>query len=96
MANHKSAIKRMKQNEKRRIRNKGIRTNTKTIIKKVLSAVEEGDIESAEQLFREATKTIYKAKTKGVFHKRNAARKVSRLAAKVNSLKIGEESPLTA
>jgi small subunit ribosomal protein S20 len=86
----------MKQNEKRRIRNKSIRSNTKTIIKKVLNAIEEQNVESAEQLFREATKTIYKAKSKGVYHKRNAARKVSRLAVKLNALKAGTEQSATA
>ena len=86
----------MKQNEKRRIRNKAIRTNTKTVIKKVLAAIEEQNVESAEKLFIEATKTIYKAKSKGVYHKRNAARKVSRLAAKVNALKKNLESPASA
>ena len=87
LPNHKSALKRMRQNEKRRVRNKSIRTNTKTSIKKVLSAIEEKNAESAELLFREATKVIFKAKSKGVYHKKNASRKVLRLAKKVNKLK---------
>jgi small subunit ribosomal protein S20 len=82
----------MKQNEKRRLRNKSIKSNTKTVIKKVLKAIEEKNIEQAEELFREATKTIYKAKSKGVYHKRNAARKVSRLAIRLNKAKANMEN----
>ncbi len=92
MPNHKSALKRMRQNEKRRLRNKAIKSNTKTTIKKVLNAIEEKNVETAESLFREATKTIYKAKSKGVYHKKNASRKVSRLAIRINKLKAELET----
>ena len=95
LPNHKSALKRMRQNEKRRLRNKAIKSRTKTAIKKVLKAIEEKNIEQAEQLFIEATKIIYKAKSKGVYHKRNAARKVSRLALRLNKAKGSLESSVS-
>jgi len=85
--NIKSAAKRVRQSEKRRLRNKAIKTRTKTEIKKFLKALEEKDIQKAEELLRNAIKYIYKAKSKGVLHWRNAARKVSRLSLKLNKLK---------
>ncbi len=87
MPNIKSAAKRVRQSEKRRLRNKAIKTRTKTEIKKFLKALEEKDIQKAEELLRNAIKYIYKAKSKGVLHWRNAARKVSRLSLKLNKLK---------
>ncbi len=78
MANHKSAAKRAKQNENRRLRNKAIKSATKTAIKKVLSASETG--ENSEALFCSAQSQISKAAKKGVLHKNTAARKISRLA----------------
>ena len=87
MPNIRSAKKRVRQNEKRRLRNKAIRSRTKTEIKKYLKALEEKDINKAEELLRNAIKYIYKAKSKGVLHGRNAARKVSRLSIKLNKVK---------
>ncbi len=92
MPNIKSAKKRVRQNEKRRLRNKAIRTRTKTEIKKFLKAVEEKDVSKAEELLRNAIKYIYKAKSKGVLHWRNAGRKVSRLTLKLNKLKAEMQS----
>ncbi len=87
MPNIKSAAKRVRQAEKRRLRNKAIKTRTKTEIKKFLKAVEEKDVNKAEELLNNAIKYIYKAKSKGVLHWRNAARKVSRLSIRLNKLK---------
>ncbi len=87
MANHKSALKRVKQNEKKNIRNKAIKSYTKTAIKKLLIAIEQKNTENIDSLFSEATKIVYKAKSKGVYHKKNASRKISRLALRINNLK---------
>ena len=85
MPNLKSAKKKMRQAEKRRLRNKAIRSYVKTCIKKVLAAIEAGESkESLMEKVRMAQKAIDKAASKGVFHKNEAARKKSRLMAKVN------------
>ena len=73
MANIKSQIKRNRQNEKRRLRNKSVRSEVKTAMKKVLLAAEAG--EPTDDLFRHAQKKIDKAVTKGVFKPNAAARK---------------------
>lgn len=79
MANHKSAAKRAKQNEIRRIRNKSTRSAMNTAVKKVVLAKESGADNTAE-LFNAAKSVIAKAAKKGVLHKNTAARKTSRLA----------------
>ncbi len=85
MPNIKSAKKRLRQAEKRRLRNKAIRSYVKTCIKKVLLAIQAGeDREAVMEKVRLAQKAIDKAWSKGVFHKNEAARKKSRLMAKVN------------
>jgi len=86
LATHKSAEKRTRQNEKRRMRNASIKTRVKTSIKEVLSAVEEKDQEKSCKALLSATKVIDSAASKGVLHKNNAARKISRLTKKVNIL----------
>lgn len=86
MATHKSAVKRMRQSERRRMRNASIKSSVKTRIKKVLESVDAKDLEkSKEELYRTA-KAVNKAASKGVLHKNNAARKISRLTKKVNAL----------
>lgn len=87
MANIKSAKKRILVNNKRAERNKAIKSKVKTAIKKVNAAVESKDIEAAEAALKNATIEIDKAATKGVFHKKNASRKVSRLSKAVNTIK---------
>jgi small subunit ribosomal protein S20 len=84
MANIKSQIKRNKQNEKRRQRNKAVRSALKTSSKKATTAVASGDLEGAEALAREASRAYDKAASKGVVHKRTAARHKSRLAKAAN------------
>ena len=76
MANIKSQIKRNRQNEKRRQRNKSVRSELKTREKQVLGA----DAETADDVFRLAQKKIDQAASKGVLHKKAASRKKSRLA----------------
>mgnify|MGYP003231796131 CR=1 FL=1 len=78
MANIKSAKKRINVIEKKTLRNKMIRSKVKTVIKKVEAA--------AQQALVVATSEINKAASKGIYHKNNAARKVSRLAVAVNKM----------
>ena len=82
MANHKSALKRARQNEDRRLRNKGVKTRVKSVVKAVRTA---GDDDAAAKL-DEAKSVIAKAAKRGVIHKRTAARSISRLAKHVNSI----------
>lgn len=85
MANHKSAEKRARQSEKKNLRNRMVKTNVKTAVKKVLAAVSEKD-ENSTRVLDMAKSTIDKAAKKGVIHKRAAARKISRLAKKINAI----------
>jgi small subunit ribosomal protein S20 len=80
LANHKSAIKRARQNEIRRIRNRSVKTRVKSVVKSVRQAVAEGSGEALEPQLKQAQSAIDKAVKKGVIHKRTAARKVARLA----------------
>ena len=84
MANHKSAIKRIAQNEKKRIRNRMVKTRVKSAVKKVHSVAGTGDDVNARLVA--AQSLIDKAAKKGVIHKRTAARKISRLAARANRM----------
>lgn len=86
MANHKSALKRARQNEVRRLRNKSIRTRVKTAVKTVRTVASRDDHEQAVQELNLAQSVIDKAAKKGTIHKRTAARKISRLTKVVNSI----------
>lgn len=86
MANIKSAKKRIKVIETKTLRNKMIKSKVKTLVKKVEAAVAAGDKTKAAEALKEATIAIDKACAKGVYHKNNAARKVSHLAKAVNAL----------
>lgn len=86
MANIKSAKKRILVNQTKADRNKSIKSSVKTAVKKVLAAVENGDKAAAAAELTAATKVIEMAASKGVYHKNNAARKVSRLAKAVNEM----------
>lgn len=86
MANIKSAKKRILVTATKTERNKAIRSKVKTCIKKVEAAVAEGNKEAAKEALLVATSEIDKACTKGVYHKNNASRKVSRLAKAVSSI----------
>ena len=86
MATHKSAEKRSRQNEKRRVRNTSIKSNIKTHVKSVLSAAETKDKKGSETALTAAIPAIAKAAAKGIFHKKTASRKISRLTKKVNAL----------
>ena len=86
MANHKSAIKRNKQNAIRSARNTHIRSTMRTFVKQVRTAVAEGDAENARAALDKAVPFIDKAASKGVIHKATASRKISRLSKLVNSI----------
>ena len=86
MANIKSAKKRVLVTKVKTERNKAIKSSVKTAIKKVDAAVAAKDVEAAKAALLNATSIIDKAETKGIYHKNNAARKVSRLSKAVNSI----------
>ena len=86
MANIKSAKKRILVNETKAARNKAIRSKVKTAIKKVDAAVAAGDKPAAQAALLVAIAEIDKACTKGVYHKNNASRKVSRVTKAANSI----------
>ncbi len=86
MANIKSAKKRILVNQTKAARNKSIRSAVKTSMKKVEAAVSANDKAAANTALTDAISTISKAASKGVYHKNNAARKISRLSKAVNSI----------
>jgi len=88
LAIHLSAIKRARQNEKRRLRNLHIKTTVKSSVKKVRVAVEKKDVEEAQKALSKTIPLIQKARSKGVFHKNTSARKISRLTREVNALTV--------
>jgi small subunit ribosomal protein S20 len=85
VANIKSQIKRNKQNEKRRLRNKSVKSSLKTAIRKFDAALEAGDTEAATALMRDASKQLDKAASKGVIHKNQAANRKSSIAHRLQS-----------
>ena len=88
MANHKSALKRARQNELSRLRNKAVKTRAKSIVKDVRFSVEESSSNGNVTAKLIAAQTLIdKASKKGVIHKKTAARKISRLSKLVNSAK---------
>lgn len=87
MAHSRSAKKRIRQNAKRRVRNKAVKTFVKTRIKSLLSAIEEKNLQAAEDKLKSCYHALDRAWAKGVIHKNHASRKKSRLSLKVASLK---------
>ncbi len=83
MANHKSALKRIRSSEKKRQRNRIVRSRARTEIKKARVFIQDGDLESARQATLEAIRTLDKAAVKGVLHPNNVARRKSRLMKKL-------------
>jgi small subunit ribosomal protein S20 len=86
VANIKSQIKRNRQNEKARLRNKSVKSSLKTAIRKFNQAVASGDAETAETLLRDASRKLDKAASKGVIHKNQAANRKSAIAARRASI----------
>ena len=91
MANIKSQIKRNRSNAKRAERNKAVRTSLKTSTKKARVAIAEGDAEAAQARSRETARALDKATSKGIVHKRTAARRKSRLAKAANAVGASAE-----
>jgi small subunit ribosomal protein S20 len=85
LANHKSAVKRARQNELRRVRNKSVKTRIKSIVKDVRSPAEEISGADMSAKISAVQSAFDKASKKGVIHKRTAARKISRLTKLTNS-----------
>jgi small subunit ribosomal protein S20 len=89
VANIKSQIKRNKQNEGRRLRNKAVRSELKTRLKSAVSLAEQGADNGAEAL-QLAIKRLDKAASKGIIHKNQAARRKSRLTLRINKVAAAE------
>ncbi len=86
MANHKSAEKRNRQSQDRRLRNRVNKTQMKNAIRKVNDAVTAGSEEQAKEALLKAIPVIAKTASKGSIHKKTASRKISRLAKSVNKI----------
>ncbi|SHN25907.1 30S ribosomal protein S20 [Cryptosporangium aurantiacum] len=86
MANIKSQIKRIKTNEKARLRNKAVKSSLKTAIRKFRTAADAGDRETALTELRNASRALDKATSKGVIHQNQAANKKSAMAKRAESL----------
>ncbi len=91
MPHSRSAKKRVRQNEKARMRNKAEKSAMRTQVKKVKKAIEAGDLEQAEKELPAAMKRLDKAARKNVIHPNTAARRKSRLQRDLNRLKQGGE-----
>ena len=86
MANHKSALKRARQSEIRRVRNSGFKSNTKKAVKALRAAVTNESADEAKESLVRTMSILQKTASKGVIHKNTASRKISRLARQVNRL----------
>ncbi|WP_131739895.1 30S ribosomal protein S20 [Actinomadura roseirufa] len=86
MANIKSQIKRNKQNEKARLRNKAVKSELKTAIRKFREAAESGDVEQTIAAQQHAARKLDKAASKGVIHKNQAANRKSAIAKQAAAL----------
>ena len=86
MATHKSAEKRIRQTEKRTAINRSRMSRVRTFVKKVETAIATGDRQEAQSAFQVTQPELHRAITKGVLHKNTVARKLSRLATRINAL----------
>ena len=86
MPHHKSAEKRLRQTVKRTVINRARLSRVRTFVKKVETAIATGDKAAAQSAFQVAQPELHRATTKGVLHKNTVARKLSRLAARINAL----------
>jgi small subunit ribosomal protein S20 len=84
---HKSAVKRKRQNVKRQARNQIVRTHLRHAVRELREVIGKKDSAQAETMLRDTMKTLDKAVTKGVLHRNNAARRISRLSRQVAALK---------
>ena len=86
MANSPQARKRARQNDKARLHNASLRSMVRTYLKKVVAAIEAGDVEAAKAAYNSAVPVLDRAADKGIFHKNKAARHKSRLNAQIKAL----------
>ncbi len=86
MANTPSALKRIRQNEKRRVRNAAVRSAVRTAVKGARTTLGGGSLEEARSTLAQTIRLLDKAVTKGIVHKNTAARKKSRLTRQLNAL----------
>jgi small subunit ribosomal protein S20 len=86
MPHHKSAEKRLRQAEKRTAVNHSRLSRVRTFVRKVETAINSGDKTAAQSAFEAAQPELHRATTKGVMHRNTVARKLSRLASKINTL----------
>lgn len=86
MANHKSALKRIRRNASRAAINTNRRSRIRTFIKNVEAAIETGKAKDAQEALKKLQPELYRGVAKGIFHKNTAARKMSRLSARVKAL----------
>jgi small subunit ribosomal protein S20 len=89
VANHPSALKRHRQSEKRRLRNRAIKSRLRHLVREVRTAISSKDPEAAAKRLAGATRALDKAVTKGVLHRNNASRRIARLAHAVSELQAG-------
>ncbi len=87
MPNTRSAAKRVRQNEKRRLRNRMHKGRARSFVKKALKLIEQGDLDAAEEMVRQAVSALDRAWERGVLHKNTVARKKSRLMRRLNAAK---------
>jgi len=87
LATHKSALKRAKQDEVKRIRNKSYKSRAKKAIKEVRAAIADNSPDQAEKKLSDAASLIQKTASKGAIHRKQASRKISRLARQINGLR---------
>ena len=86
MANHKSAIKRHRQSEIRRARNRAAKTKMRTAIKALLSAIDGKETDAVQKQLQQTTSLLAKTASKGVIRKETASRKISRLTKRANAV----------
>ena len=89
LANTKAAEKAIRQNDRRRERNRWFISRTRTFMKKTLKAIDAGDLDAAQASFVEAQSALDKAAEKGIIHKNNASRHKSRLAQRIKQAQAG-------
>ena len=86
MANKKSAIKRLRSMDRRRLRNRTYKGGARTAVRKARHLIEQGHVEEAREAVRVAVSALDKAAEKGIIHKNNAARRKSRLMQQFNQI----------
>ena len=86
MANHKSALKRIRQNEKLRLHNRSMRNRVRTYVKKARTTLVKSTVEDARENVKQAVKELDHMASKGIIHPRNAARRKSRLMKQLHAM----------